>query len=452
MDKRVFDVAWPSILAEVSTPLLGIVDTLVVGHLQDTSALAGVALAIAILNPVLFVFNFLRMSTGGMAAQAFGAGNATELMATFVRAVCSAFAIGICLVIFKGPICSFALQVVVPPDPITEQRALEYFSTRIFGAPAVLANYAVSSWLNAVQQPKKMLAHSVVLNTSNAALCVLLAWVFGFGVAGVGTATAIANWIALIFGFALIWQVYPNLDCVRRAKSTWLVTWKEVFDLNQWWKLLSVQGNVFLRSLCLMALTTDFNALSAALGTVPLAANSLLYQFQMVLSYASDGFANAAEALVGEAVGNNRPAQIQEVLRSIARCSAILVAIFTFLFIAFGRRMLHLFTSHQDVVDYATQYLEWQWLAPALSVAAYVMDGVAVGANFFAEMRNATFAAFLCFLLLTHLGPRSNDVLWMAYLAHLVVRAAVLLFRFSAFGRPAAGHLDECREPLLHIS
>mmetsp|Transcript_89315 Transcript_89315/g.251414 ORF Transcript_89315/g.251414 Transcript_89315/m.251414 type:complete len:467 (-) Transcript_89315:245-1645(-) len=436
-DRRVFALAWPGIISELSTPLLGIVDTVVVGHLHDAADLSGIALAVAIYNPLMFVFNFLRMGTGGVTAQAFGANDGLELLASVARGIVIGLAVGLVLLMLQGPLVSAGFLLVQPPDAATMSRAQTYFHARIFGAPAALANFAVSAWLIGVQRPGCALATNLVLNLSNALLCVLFAWVLGFGVGGVGSATAIANYIALAFGALQVVRVSRQVQCVVEMPADKAITWSVVFDKRKLLELVHLNGNIFLRSLFLMVLITDFTALSAHLGRIPLAANNLLSQLQMLISYGADGFADAMGAMVGDAVGLGDKHQVRVVVVAGMRWAGLLALGYTLAYVFFGRLILNALTSHSDVVQYAVDYLPWQWTAPLLSVTAYMMDGVFVGATRPREMRNATLLALLAFVVIGHCWQGSNDVLWVAYLTHLVVRAAVLLCCYPRVERSA---------------
>eukprot|EP00928_Gymnodinium_smaydae_P039330 TRINITY_DN26889_c0_g1_i1.p1 TRINITY_DN26889_c0_g1~~TRINITY_DN26889_c0_g1_i1.p1 ORF type:complete len:455 (-),score=107.25 TRINITY_DN26889_c0_g1_i1:160-1524(-) len=450
MDYEVFSLAWPSILSELSTPLLGAVDTLVVGHLSDVSDLSGVALATAVMNPLLFIFNFLRMSTGGLTARALGAEDAREILAILLRSLCVAVGIGLCLIAFQMPLAMLGFGFVHPPDAATTDRALLYFRARILGAPAALSNFALQAWLNAVKYPKNLLAMTLVLNVTNMVLCIWFAWFLGYGVAGVGFATALANYVALLFGAFQVWRIYPLLPCVAKTPAEERrVTLGFLLDRSKVIKLLVVQGNVFLRSVFLMTLITTFNAYSAALGTVPLAANNLLMQLQMFLSYGSDGFANAAQALIGKAAGQRSVEEARAAALAVARWSLFVIMVYTVMYVACGRLILESLTWHTRIVDYAATYLPFQWIAPLVSVAAYILDGVFVGANCYRDMRDANFFGMLAFLLVTIAWKGSNVGLWVAYLLHLIVRALVLLWKYPKLEKYVQGDTESAKPLLL---
>lgn len=424
-NRRFFHLALPSIISELTTPLLGIVDTVVAGHLADARDLSGTALATAAYTPLLMVFNFLRMGTGATTAQAFGAQNAHELLAGVARGICVAALIGIVLCSLQQPLMMLSFTFIHAPDPGTLDRALAYYRMRILGVPAALSNFVVQAWLIGVQRTDQALATNLVLNLCKAFLCILFGWGLDFGVAGIGAATAIASYLALAFGIYQIWRVSQQLPWLTDDKRA--IDWALVFEKRKLVELASLNLNIFLRSICMMFIVTDFTSLSAKLGTTALAANNLLMQMQMLISFGADGFANAAEAMIGESVGLGRSSQVRIVFTASLRCDAVLGLGFTFVYWLFGRLVLGALTSHIEVVSYAAVYLPWQWIAPLLSVTAYLMDGVFVGATRPREMRNATFLALAVFIIVGHSYRGSNNVLWLAYLLHVIVRAVALL-------------------------
>jgi len=425
---RLWQLAWPSIISELSVPLLGLVDTLVVGHMADARDLSGVALATSAYNPLLMIFNFLRMGTSGVTAQAFGAGDRRELMAGAARGICLGLFFGTLLCLLRSPLAALSFGCIEAPDADTLDRAETYYRTRVLGTPAALANFVVQAWLVGVQRPEQALAANLVLNVSNAVLCILLGWTLELGVAGVGAATAVANYLALAFGAAQIWRVSQQLPWLADSCSGQeSIDWALVFDAGRLLKMATLNGNIFFRSVCVMFIVTDFTALSAQLGSAALAANNLLMQMQMLISFGADGFANAASAMVGEAIGRGRPGQLRTVFLASLRWAAILGLGFTLAFVLCGRAILAALTSHAEVVAYAAAYLPWQWAAPLLSVAAYLMDGVFVGATRPREMRDATFLALVAFAAVGHTLGGSNNNLWAAYLLHVVIRSAALL-------------------------
>mmetsp|Transcript_107267 Transcript_107267/g.167580 ORF Transcript_107267/g.167580 Transcript_107267/m.167580 type:complete len:257 (-) Transcript_107267:463-1233(-) len=234
---RIFHLAWPSIISELSGPLLSLVDTIVVGHLADADNLAGVALAVAAYNPLLAIFNFLRMGIGGTTAQAFGAKDGCELIAGAARGLFVGVMIGIICCMARGPLASASFALIQAPNAGILEQAMTYYNARIFGLPAAMANYVVQAWLIGVQRTASAMTANLLLNLSNAILCVWFAWGLGLGVAGVGAATAIANYLSLAFGIWQIKSVSMQLPWVAQR-----VDIKAVFDRNKMVKFVVLNG------------------------------------------------------------------------------------------------------------------------------------------------------------------------------------------------------------------
>ncbi|CAK9010489.1 unnamed protein product [Durusdinium trenchii] len=452
--QRIFHLAWPSILSELSTPLLGLVDTVVVGHFADAEDLAALALAIAAYNPLIVVFNFLRMGFGGVIAQAAGARDVEELVACSVRGILLGLAVGLTLSMAREVLASLLFGMVLhQPDPETTMVAQSYFQCRILGAPAALSNYVVQAWLINVQRTDIAMAQNVLLNLCNAVLCVVLgdlavflplSYVLDGGIVGVAWATVLSNYLAFAFGVMQISRVAHTLPWVKAPLA---INWHLVFQPQRLLRLASLNGNVVLRSICMMTIVTDFTSLSAKLGSSALAANNLLMQLQMLISFGADGFANAGEALVGEAIGQGDPRKVRRTVQALLTWGFLLGLGFTLLFMVFGHQILGVLTSHQEVLHYASIYLPWQWAAPTLSFTAYLMDGVFVGAARPSSMRDATFLAMLVFCAIAHISP-DNNLLWAAYMLHLITRAAVLGYWYPAV-EDSASEVNEYRETLL---
>ncbi|CAE7902170.1 dinF, partial [Symbiodinium sp. KB8] len=443
---RIFALAWPSILSELSTPFLGLVDTMVVGHFNEARDVASLALALAAYNPLLLagnprnigfaesagaqkVFNFLRMGFGGVTAQAYGAKDSQELAAGALRGLAVGCVLGSLLCLLRGPLAQLLFGFLHVPDEATLDRALAYFQTRVYGTPAALSNFVVQAWLINIQRTDVALATNLVLNLCNAFLCILLGCLLDYGIEGVATATVISNYVALAFGCYQIWWNLQRLPWLAEGSQHIQLEASAVFSSRKLAKLATLNVNILVRSVCMMVIVTDFTSLSGKLGSAALAGNNLLMQLQMLISFGADGFANAGEAMVGQAIGLGDSHRVRQVFGALMCWGLLLGLAFTALYITCGRQILFTLTSHPEIVAYAEAYLPWQWCAPLLSFTAYLMDGLFVGATQPSKMRDATFLALLVFWLVSHAqSSLSNDVLWGAFMLHLLVRAAVLLY------------------------
>lgn len=299
----------------------------------------------------------------------------------------------------------------------------------VYGTPAALSNFVVQAWLINIQRTDVALATNLVLNLCNAFLCILLGCLLDYGIEGVATATVISNYVALAFGCYQIWWNLQRLPWLAEGSQHIQLEASAVFSSRKLAKLATLNVNILVRSVCMMVIVTDFTSLSGKLGSAALAGNNLLMQLQMLISFGADGFANAGEAMVGQAIGLGDSHRVRQVFGALMCWGLLLGLAFTALYITCGRQILFTLTSHPEIVAYAEAYLPWQWCAPLLSFTAYLMDGLFVGATQPSKMRDATFLALLVFWLVSHAqSSLSNDVLWGAFMLHLLVRAAVLLY------------------------
>lgn len=417
-------LAWPLILANLSVPLLGLVDTAVVGHLPAPHFLAGVALGAMVVSVLYFMFGFLRMGTTGLCAQALGAGDVRELRAIPVRALLLSTALGLAIVLLSWPILGVAERIFAPSAEVRDSLAT-YLLVRLFGAPAALGGFVVLGWLLGLQDSRGPLALLIVTNAVNAALALLLVLGLGFGVAGVAFATLIAEYLGLAAGLVLVrwrWQRL-GLGRVRRA---------EVLVRERFLRLVVVNRDIFLRSAALEASFLGFTALGSRQGEVVLAANAVLMNFLTLASYGLDGFAHAAEAMVGKAVGARDPRGVQAAAAAAFGLSAGLAAALTATFLLAGPALVALLTDIPAVRATAQAFLAFAAALPVVSVWAFVLDGLFFGATRTADLRNATIAAMLVFVAAaaTLPGAFGNTGLWSALLVFMAARGAFLGFLY----------------------
>lgn len=424
-------LAWPLILSNLSVPMLGVVDTAVMGHLPSPHYLGAVALGSMVMGVLYFVFGFLRMGTTALSAQAFGARDGVELRATLLRGLLTAAAIGL-LVLLAGPlVLALSARLFAPPPEILTEFRL-YVGVRLLGAPAALASFALLGWILGLQDSRRPLVLMLGTNGINAALA--LGFVFGLGLrtGGVALATVIAEYAGLLLGLALIRREW-------RAQGGW-PGWASLLVPERFRRLLVVNRDLFLRSLMLESAFLAFTALGSRQGTLILAANAVLLNFFTVAAYGLDGFAHAAEAMVGRAVGARDGRGFQAAVRAGFANAALLAAAMTLLFWLMGPAFVRLMTGLPDVQAAAATYLPWAVALPAVSVWAFLFDGVFFGATRTAELRNgmaaslALFAA-LAWLLVPHLG---NHGLWLAFLLFLAARALALALIYWRADRGAA--------------
>ncbi len=415
---RTLRLAAPIIVSNITVPLLGAVDTAVVGHLPDPAYLGGVAIGVTIFDFLYWSFGFLRMSTTGFVAQARGAGDAAEIRAVLGRALLIAAALGAAMVVLQGPIASASLRLV-GASPEVQANAADYVSVRIWSAPATLANYALLGWLFGMQRPKTALVLQVFTNSLNIALDLWFVVALGWGVPGVAGASVIADYAASGVALWLILRTLPGRAGWERAR---------LFDRVRLASLLRVNRDIFVRTVCLIFAFAWFTVQGARLGTVTLAANAVLLNLQAIMAYGLDGFAFAAEALVGAAIGARDRAGFAAAVRAAAAWSIALAALVAALYGVLGASLVSLFTNLPEVQAAAIAFLPWMVVSPVISVWSYVLDGIYVGATRAVEMRNGMIIALGVYLVATQLlvPVMGNSGLWLALMILMAARAATL--------------------------
>jgi MATE family multidrug resistance protein len=411
----VWRIALPMILSNISVPLLGMVDTGVTGHLEDAAYLGAVAVGATIFGFLYTGVNFLRMGTTGIAAQRYGADDAEGLRTSLGQAVIVALAIACLLLLLQRPIGTFALALL-GADPAITDYAREYFSIRIWSAPATLANYALIGWFIGLQNARIPLLIVIVTNTVNIVLD--LAFVVGLGmtVDGVALASVIAEFSGLAVGLALAARE------LGRRGGAWDM--RQLITIGAYRAFLSINVHLFVRTMTLMFTFAFVTAQGARLGSLMLAANAILMNLQNLLSFALDGFAHAAEALVGKATGSGSREALQNAVRITLRWSLYVSVGFCVLFATGGPLFVNLLTDLPAVQETTLRYLPWMIASPLVSVWSFLYDGVFVGATRAREMRDimlaSTFIVFLpAWYLLQFLG---NDGLWLAFLLFMASR------------------------------
>lgn len=416
---RVLRLAAPIIVANVSVPLLGAVDTAVVGHLPDPAYLGGVAVGAMIFNFLYWGFGFLRMGTTGFVAQAQGAGDGAEVRAVLGRALLIAAALGAAMIALQGPIGAAAFALTEASLAV-EASGGEYFAIRIWSAPATLANYALLGWLFGMQRPKAALVLQVFTNGVNIVLDLWFVVGLGWGVPGVAVASVIADYAACGLGLWLILRTLPGRTGWERAR---------LLERARLAALLRVNRDIFLRSLCLIFAFAWFTVQGARFGDVTLAANAVLLNLQSIMAYGLDGFAFAAEALVGGAIGARDRQGFIAAARAAALWSVALAALVALAYGVLGGHIIALFTDLPEVRAAAAAYLPWTVASPLVSVWSYLLDGIYVGATRTKEMRNGMAVALAIYLVaaLLLVPIWGNHGLWLAFLLLMVMRAVPLV-------------------------
>jgi MATE family multidrug resistance protein len=414
-DRDVWRIAAPMILSNVTVPLLGMVDTGVVGHLESEIYLGAVAVGATIFSLLYTGMNFLRMGTTGIAAQRYGARDNDGLRISLGQALIVAFLIAATLIALQVPIGRLAVGLI-GGEPEVQASAYEYFSIRIWSAPGTLANFVMIGWFLGLQNARVPLLIFLTINSTNIVLDLVFVVVLGMKVDGVALASVIAEYTALLvaLGFAA--------RELRRREGHW--PFAHLTDIRAYAAYFAVNANLFIRTMSLVFTFAFVTAQGARLGGLILAANAVLMNLQNLTSFGLDGFAHAAEALVGKAVGARHREALERSVRLCLKWSLIFSVGFAVAYILAGPLFIRVLTDLPDVRAAAMQYLPWLIVSPLVSVWSFLYDGVYVGATQARSMRNimvfSTFAIFLpAWFLLQGLG---NHGLWLAFTLFMASR------------------------------
>ncbi len=420
------------ILANLTIPLVGAVDTAVIGRLPDARYLAAVAVGATIMNALYWMCGFLRMSATGLTAQAAGAKKHGELAATAVRGVIIALGIGTLVIMTQAPAKELALWLF-QASPEVEELAAGYFQIRVWGTPAVLLYLLELGMLFGLQRMRTALGLSLVLSLSNALLDLTFVIGFGWGVNGVAAGTVISEWLAALVGLNVVIRTLARLDCSWPAAAALL-------ERPQLTRLFQISANLIVRTFFVQLPFLLTTALGATLGDLVLAANAVLMLFLYVMAYGLDGFANAAETLAGYAFGQRDPRQLRQASGHCAIWAVMVAALFSACYYFLGEHLIALATTLPDVREAATSYLLWMVALPLVSVWAFMLDGIFIGATRTAELRNAMALAVLIHLLTLWLtlDLLRNHGIWLAMLTFMAARSLILSAMYPKLERQAA--------------
>lgn len=417
-DKQILQLAIPSIVANITVPLLGMVDVAIVGHMGDAAYIGAISVGSMIFNIIYWVFGFLRMGTSGMTSQALGRRELGSVVQMLCRSMAVGMAIALMLVILQSPVKSIAM-LIVGPQPEVADMASAYFDICIWGAPAMLTLYGLSGWFVGMQNTRIPMAVSIMQNIVNIAASLLLVFGLGMKVEGVALGTVVAQYAGLAVSLVLLAVYYGRLR--KHLKIDGL------FDVVKMFDFFKVNSDIFLRTLCLVAVNLFFLSAGARQGNVILAVNTLLVQLYIFFSYFLDGFAFAGEALCGKYYGaRNREAYLSTI-RRIFVWGALLAVAFTLAYSVAGKPFLSVLTDDEAVVEAALEYLPWAVAVPLVGVAAFVWDGVFIGITATKGMLASSAVATGVFFALYYFlrGEWANHALWLAFVAYLAVRGLV---------------------------
>lgn len=416
--RDIWRIAIPMILGNISIPILGMVDTAVMGHLDQPYYMGGVAIGSIIFSFLFWAFGFLRMATTGQTAQAFGQNNTRLLNAILLQSCLLALIIAAGIVLLQPFIAHIAFSLIESSAQVQEQ-AKTYFNIRIWSTPAILINYVLLGWFIGKQASVHALMLVLTVTVSNMLLDLLFVIHFNMTVDGVALASVIAEYLGLVVGVYLLKHHQIGRSIFQHLSDNTV----DFFD-RQWLKL---NANIFIRTLLLMFSFAFFTAQSAKAGDTVLAANSVLLNFLTFMAFLLDGFANATEVFTGKAAGNKDKKALKRALVLTGAWSTFIALIFSVIYWLFGRQIIQLMTSIDDVIATAEDYLIWLIIMPIVGVWAYILDGLFIGTTRSNEMRDSMLIATLaCYLPAWYfLQPMENDGLWFALLLFLAARGLV---------------------------
>lgn len=412
MNRKILRLAIPSIAANITTPLLALVDTAIVGHMGSELYIAAIAVGGVMFNMLYWLFSFLRGGTSGLSAQACGANDSRASTLVLRRSLIVASGAGILMVLLQQPIF-LLLSWFLDAGRETTALASLYFHILIYGAPAVLGNYAMSGWFLGMQNSKMLLWVSLVINIVNILSSLLLVYGLDMGIAGVATGSLIAQWTGFAAGFLFLRRYRltstPLADILR---------WKELK------RFFSINLDVMLRTMCMIAVTLWFTRAGSRQGPLILAVNTMLMQLFLLFSYMMDGFAFAGEALVGKFVGAHDISSLRLCVRRLFVWGAIWAAFFTLLYVVGGEEFLGLLSNDSNVITASREYFIWALTVPFAGFAAFAWDGVFIGATMTRGLLLSMFGAMVTFFI-TYLflyPAMGNHALWLAFILYLIMR------------------------------
>ena len=418
MNKRILKLAVPNIISNITIPLVGMVDLAVLGHLESEKYIGAIAIGGIIFNVLYWGFGFLRMGTSGFTAQAYGERNLYEVMNLLGRSMLVAIGGALLLIILMGPIGWISFRLIDGSEEV-EALAREYYSIRIFAAPATLGLYALTGWFIGMQNTRFPMIIAILVNVLN--LVFNLYFIYGLGMKsdGVAWGTLVAQYSGFAAGTYLLLRYYKRLFKYWTAKA--------VLKMKALKKFFLVNRDIFIRTICLIFVFTFFTSQSAATNDTILAVNTLLLQFFMLFSFVADGFAYAAEALVGRFIGARNIKSLKKSVRLLFIWGVYISIPFTLTYAFFGEDILRLLTNNPDIIEASKPYIIWILFIPFAGFPSFIWDGIYIGATASKGMRNtmiiATVMVFVPVFFLSR-GSMDNHGLWLALILFLVARGA----------------------------
>lgn len=413
--QQVWSLAWPMILSNITVPLLGLVDTAVIGHLPDPKYLAAVAVGAMIFSILYWAFGFLRMGTTGLTAQALGQQDYSTSRLLLAQSLVLAGIIGLAIMLLQYPLIEIALQLIGAEPLVTEEARL-YADIRVLGAPAVLANYALLGWFLGNQNTRIPLLLLITTNLLNMLLDLVAVYGLGMHTDGVALATVISEYFSLALGLYFARKML--------AGQQGSLAWEKLKSVSDYYQLIAINRYLFVRTLAILLTLAFFTSQGAKQGMMILSANAVLLNFYLIISNGLDGFAHATEALSGKLFGAKDRLGLNRIISAALSWSLVTAMLFTLFFWLFGELIIALLTNIPEVREIAAIYLPWIILLPLVSVWSFLLDGIFVGTTQVKAMQNTMlFSVFCVFAPFWYFSqPLGNHGLWLAFMALFVAR------------------------------
>ena len=418
INRQILQIAIPSIVSNITVPLLGLVDVTITGHLGSASYIGSIAVGGMLFNIIYWIFGFLRMGTSGMTSQAYGRNDQNEITRLLVRSVGAGLLIALSLLILQYPIQAIAFTFIQATQEV-ERFSRLYFRICIWGAPAVLGLYSFSGWFIGMQNSKIPMFVAITQNIVNIVVSLLLVFVLKMKIEGIAIGTVVAQYAGLAMA-CFLWIRYYGV--LRKHMD-----WHSLLDKEAMSRFFRINRDIFLRTLCLVAVTMFFTSAGAAQGEIILAVNTLLMQLFTLFSYIMDGFAYAGEALAGRYIGACDRTRLHQTVCQLFGWGAGLSVVFTLLYSTGGHSFLQLLTNEETVIHEAGNYFYWILAIPLTGFSAFLFDGIFIGATATNLMLRSMFIASAGFFLLYYgLEPSmGNHALWLAFIVYLLLRGAM---------------------------
>ena len=432
MHKEILSLAIPSIVTNITVPLLGLVDVAIVGHMGDASYIGAIAVGTMMMNVICWLFGFLRMGTSGMTSQAYGRGDSKEAATILFQAIALGAAIGILFVLFQPLLLRLFLFFMRPSDEIRAFASV-YFHVCVFGLPAALVMYGLTGWFIGMQDTRTPMTVSIFQNIVNIMTSLLLVYVFGMKVEGVALGTLTAQYSGLLLALYILRRKYAShyqlLFSQFTLKPGDYSSFSYKHTLNRFFR---VNRDIFLRTLFLVAVNAAFTSVGSRQGDVILAVNTLLFQFFTLYSYIMDGFAYAGEAICGKYYGAGNAPSFHACIRRLFAWGVIMTVVYTAAYYFGANDILHVLSNEQTVIEASEPYLLWVALIPVAGMGAFIWDGVFIGITDSRGMLLSCFVAAIVFAIMLSLffTTMGNHALWLALLSYLLARGLMQTILF----------------------